>query len=74
VSTGKLIRAMAGHINPVTGLAFSPDEKRLASISSDQTARLWDGETGQLIAVLRGHTGRLTGVAFNHHCTHMVTS
>ena len=63
-STGKLIRTMPGHTNAVMGLAFSPDEKRLASISSDQTARLWDGETGQLIAVLRGHTGRLTSVPF----------
>ena len=45
--SGKLIRTMAGHTNTVIGLAFSPDGKRLASISSDQTARLWDGETGQ---------------------------
>ena len=65
---------MAGHTNAVMGLAFSPDEKRLVSISSDQTARLWDGETGQLIAVLRGHTGRLTGIAFNPHGTRVVTS
>ncbi len=73
-STGKLIRAMAGHSNAVMSLAFSPDEKRLASISSDQTARLWDGETGQSIAVLRGHTGRLTSVAFKPDGTRLVTA
>jgi WD40 repeat protein/predicted Ser/Thr protein kinase len=73
-STGQLIRTMPGHTNAVMGLAFSPDEKRLASISSDQTARLWDGESGQLIAVLRGHSGRLTSVAFNPDGTRLVTS
>jgi eukaryotic-like serine/threonine-protein kinase len=73
-STGKLIRTMAGHTNAVMGLAFSPDDQRLASISSDQTARLWDGQTGHLIAVLRGHTGRLTSVAFNPNGRRLVTS
>jgi WD40 repeat protein/predicted Ser/Thr protein kinase len=73
-STGKLIRTMPGHTNAVMSLAFSPDEKRLASISSDQTARLWDGETGQLIAVLSGHTGRLTSIAFAPDGSRLVTS
>jgi WD40 repeat protein len=72
--TGQLIRTMAGHANAVMALAFSPDEKRLASISSDQTARLWDGQTGQLIAVPRGHTGRLTSMAFSPDGTRLVTA
>ena len=72
--TGQLIGTLAGHRNAVTGLAFSPDEKRLASISSDQSARLLDGETGRLIALLRGHTGRLTSVAFSPDSRRVVTS
>ena len=41
---------------PLCGLAFTPDDKRLASISSDGTVKLWDVATGQEALVLRGHT------------------
>jgi WD40 repeat protein len=72
--SGKLIRAMAGHTNTTWGLRFSPDGKRLASASLDQTGRLWDGETGQPIAVLRGHTGPVNDVTFSPDGTRLVTA
>jgi eukaryotic-like serine/threonine-protein kinase len=74
-SSGKLIRAMSGHTNEVFHLAFSPDGKRLASASLDQTGRLWDGETGREIMVLRGHTGAIRGGAtFGLGGTRLVTA
>ena len=72
--SGKLIRTMAGHTNTTWGLGFSPDGKRLASASIDQTGRLWDGETGQPIAVLRGHTGPVWDETFSPDGTRLVTA
>ncbi len=44
---------LKGHKECVTGLAFSPDGKTLASISySDNTARLWDVATGKCLVKL----------------------
>ena len=45
---------LRGHTGPVTGVAFSPDGKRLASISSDGTVKLWDVETGLEVLSLPG--------------------
>ena len=41
---------LIGHPKSVGALAFSPDGKRLASISMDRTALLWDVDTGEQIA------------------------
>lgn len=54
-----------GHTNFVLGVAFSPDGKRLASVSWDQTAKVWDVSSGRELVTLRGHTGRLHGVTFS---------
>ena len=64
-----------GHPKPIRTLAFSPDGKRLASISIDRTALLWDVDANEQIVEmdlprppLQGkRTGRYTdvGVAFS---------
>jgi WD40 repeat protein len=44
--TGASIRNLFGHTNIVTGLSFTPDNKKLVSASFDKTARLWDVTSG----------------------------
>jgi WD40 repeat protein len=38
---GELLRKLEGHTKRAAGVAFSPDGKRLASVSTDGTIRIW---------------------------------
>jgi WD40 repeat protein len=49
----------------VTGLAFSPDGKRLASAGHDGTAEVWEVGTRQVVHRLHEHTGPVACVAWS---------
>ena len=56
----------AGHTDEVWSVAFSPNGKRIASGSADNTLRVWDAATGQPIGQpLTGHTEVVLSVAFS---------
>jgi WD40 repeat protein len=46
-STLRPLRRWAAHHDGITGLAFGPDGKSLASLSADRTLRVWDVATSE---------------------------
>jgi WD40 repeat protein len=52
-ATAKEVRAFQGHAMQVAAVAYAPDGKRLASLSLDNTVRVWDARTGKAIRTLR---------------------
>lgn len=58
LSSGKLLRDLYGHANPVMSIALSSNGRMLASKSLDDTVRLWRVDTWETIAILPEKSGR----------------
>ena len=65
VASGRVVHQLRGHKRTVWHLAISPDDRLLATGSTDGTARIWDLRKGEQIAVLEGHEGVVRYVAFS---------
>ena len=65
LTSGKRARVYQGHEQPVTAIAFSPDGKRLASASADQTIRLWETSSEEELGKLTGPEGPVLALAFS---------
>ena len=61
---GEALFKLDGHGHLVYSVCFSPDGRRLASGSNDETVRLWDVETGACVRTLEGH-GFVFSVCFS---------
>jgi WD40 repeat protein/DNA-binding SARP family transcriptional activator len=63
--TGRHVATLAGHTGPLTDIVFDEDGRRIATASTDGTARIWDARSGTMLSVLRGPVPAATGqVAF----------
>jgi WD40 repeat protein len=61
---GHLLTDIKAHDNWAMGASISPDGKTIASISIDETVKLWSVD-GSLLKVLPGHTDAVYGVGFS---------
>ena len=59
------VALLTGHTGFVNSVAFSPEGRTLASGSSDNTVRLWDGVTGKHKRTLKGHAGSVNSITFS---------
>jgi hypothetical protein len=70
----QLRKTYRGHVNSVSGVAFHPRKPILATVSDDQTWKLWSVPDCELIMSGEGHRDWVSGVDFHPSGTHLVTS
>jgi WD40 repeat protein len=73
VANATVVARLEGHRDSVLGIAWSPDDGRIATASDDRTARIWDASTGEELAVLEGHTSGVLDCSWSPDGTRLVT-
>ena len=64
---------LEGHSDWVRSVAFSHDLTRLASGSSDSTAKIWDANSGTCLQTVEGHGSSVSSVAFSYNSSRLAS-
>ncbi|KAF2720774.1 WD40 repeat-like protein [Polychaeton citri CBS 116435] len=64
-STKKLAHSLAGLVNPVRAVRFSPANRYLAAAGDSRIIALYDTKSGEQIANLTGHSSWIMGLDWN---------
>ncbi|MBR1279005.1 TIR domain-containing protein [Bradyrhizobium sp. AUGA SZCCT0283] len=62
------------HAGPLWSARFTPDGRRLVTVSDDGTGRVWDAQTGAPLFELRGHRGPVRSAEFSPDSRYVVTT
>ncbi|GLA90150.1 hypothetical protein AtubIFM56815_005708 [Aspergillus tubingensis] len=62
---GAGLAMLMGHDKAVSVIAFSPDNRLIATASWDHTVIIWNAATGRELQILHGHTNVVCAVAFS---------
>ena len=65
IDEGQIQGVIKAHEDTITGLAFSPDGKRIASSSTDRYIRIHEVGNQEMLAQLEGHTSHVLDVAWS---------
>lgn len=71
--SGVLVSELKEHAGDVNACAFSPDGRRLVSVSKDRTGRVWTISTGAYVE-LKGHTSSVRSAVFSRDGKHVLTA
>jgi WD40 repeat protein len=71
--TGAVVALLKGHVNLVNSLAFSPDNRHLASGSADHSVRIWDIAAKTSVELRPWHRGDIYGLAFSEDGKRLVS-
>jgi len=65
ILSSRVRATLRSHSDSVHAVTYSPDGRRLATASSDKTAKVWDAQSGKELLTLHGHSGGVLRVAFS---------
>jgi WD40 repeat protein len=65
-ASGRLLKTLTGHTQPVVDVAFRVGDQYLATASRDSTVRVWRTNTGKVETLLAGHSDTVNEVMYTH--------
>jgi WD40 repeat protein len=69
-----LLFVVAGHVGPVSALAWSPDGKWLASGGDDHMVHIWNATNGSAMGSFQGHIEPVSFLAWSPDGTRLAAS
>ena len=73
VESFQLKKAFRAHLNGVAAVAFHPRKPVIATVSDDETWKIWSVPNGEAVMSGEGHKDWVSGVDFHPSGTHLAT-